>query len=56
MEERVVAMNATEAKTKKMTILDEQVAVAKKKTTGHKEGAATGNANATAGAPQAGPW
>ena len=30
MEERVVAMNATEAKTKKMTILDEQVAVAKK--------------------------
>ena len=49
-------MNATEAKTRKMTILDEQVVVATKKTTGHKEGAAEVNSNATEGAPQTGPW
>ena len=36
MEERVVAMNATKAKTKKMKILDEQVVVAAETTTGHK--------------------
>ena len=49
-------MNATEAKTEKMTILDEQVLVAAEITTGHKEGVAARNANTTEGAPQAGPW
>ena len=38
IEERVVAMNATEAKTIKMTILDKQVVLAAETTTGHKEG------------------
>ena len=38
MEERVVATNATEAKSAKMTILDKQVVVAAEITTVHKEG------------------
>ena len=41
IEERVVEMNATEAKTTKMT---------------HKERAEAEKSNATEGAPQAGPW
>ena len=56
MEECVVAMNATEAKINKITILDEQVVVAAETITGHKERAAAGNANATEVGPQAGPW
>ena len=56
LEERVVAMNATEEKTEKLTILNKQVVVAAETTTGNKEGAETGNANATEGTPQAGPW
>ena len=35
MEERMVAMNATEGKTTKMTILDKQVVVTEETTTGH---------------------
>ena len=54
MEGRVVAMNATEVKTTKMTIMDEQVVVPAETTAGHKEGAAAGNANTTEGAPKAG--
>ena len=54
IEEHMVAMNATEAKTAKMTILDKQVVVAAETTTGNKDGAAVGNANATEGEPQAG--
>ena len=50
----MVAMNATEAKTKKMEILDERVLVAAETNTGHKEGAASVNSNATEGAPQRG--
>ena len=38
MEERVVAMNATEAKSTKMTILDEQVVVAAETTTATRRG------------------
>ena len=56
MEEHVVAMNTTEAKTTRMTILDDQVVVAAETTTVHKEEVEAGNANATEGAPQAGPW
>ena len=56
MEERVVPINDTESKTTKITILDEQVVMAAETTTGNKEKAATGNANTTEGAPQAGPW
>ena len=56
MDEPVVAMNATEAKTIKMTILDEQVVVAAETNTVHKEGEAEGNANATEGTTQAGTW
>ena len=52
MEERVVPINATEEK--KMKILDDQVVVAVESNTGHKEGAAVGNANSTEGAPQVG--
>ena len=55
-EDHVVAMNATEAKKTKMIILDKQVVVAAENTTGHKEGAAAGNAKSNEGAPQAGPW
>ena len=55
MGERMEAMNDTEAKTTKITILDKQVVVAAAETTmGHKEGAAAVNANATEGVPQAG--
>ena len=54
MEERVVPINATEKKTTKMKILDDQVVVAAETNTGHKEGAAVGNANSTEGAPQVG--
>ena len=42
-------MNATEAKTEKMTILDEQVVMAAETATGHNEGEAAGNANASEG-------
>ena len=56
LEERVVAMNATEEKTEKLTILNKQVVVAAETTTGNKEGVETGNANATEGTPQTGPW
>ena len=56
MEECVVAMNATEAKTTKMTILDKLVVVAAETTMVHKEGAAAVNSNATKGAPQVGIW
>ena len=52
----MVAMNATEAKITKMTILDEKVVVAAETTMGHKEGKATGNANATEGTHQEGTW
>ena len=55
IEEGVVAMNATEAKTTKMTILDKQVVVAAETTNGQKEGVATVNSNDTEGAPQLGP-
>ena len=56
MEERVVAMKSTEAKTTKRTIMDKQVMVAAEITTDHKEGALMGNGNATEAALQAGPW
>ena len=56
MEERVVAINDTEGENKKNKVLDKQVVVAAETTTGHKEGAAAGNANYTEGAPQEGPW
>ena len=56
IEDPVLVMNDAEAKTTKMTILDEQVVVTAETTTGHKEGAAAGNATASDGAPQAGPW
>ena len=54
MEEHVVAMNTTEAKTTRMIILDDQVVAAAETTTVHKEGVEAGNANATEGAPQGG--
>ena len=38
MEDRVVAMNATEVKTTKLKILDERVLVAAETNTGHKGG------------------
>ena len=54
MEKRVVALNATEAKTTTMKIWDEQVVVAAETNMGHKEGSSSGNDNATKGAPQGG--
>ena len=54
MEERIVALNNTEAKTTKMILLDKQVVVAAEINTGHNEGAAEGNANATESAPRGG--
>ena len=53
-EERVVALNSTEAKTTNIKLLHNQVVVVAGTNTVHKEGAATGNANATEGAPQGG--
>ena len=55
MEERVVTMNAAEAKIIKMKILDNQVLVVETKTV-HKEGEAVGNSNATKGVLQGGEW
>ena len=48
----VVAMNATEAKTTKIKILDEQVVTAAETITGHMDGAAAGKANSTEGTPR----
>ena len=56
MEEHMVAMNATDTKTTKMTILDKQVVVVAETTTSHKEGEAAGNVNTTDIAPRAGTW
>ena len=54
MEMRMVALNATEAKATKIKPLDKQVVVEAETNTGHKEGAASVNSNATEGAPQGG--
>ena len=53
MEERMVALNSTEGNIYiYMKLLDELVAVAAETNIGHREGVATGNSNATEGAPQ----
>ena len=54
MEERVVTLKATEAKTTNMKLLHKKVVVAAGTNTGHKEREVAGNANATEAAPQGG--
>ena len=56
MEESVVAMSITEAKTRKIKILNNLVVVAAENTTSHKEGGAAEKTNATDGTPQVVPW
>ena len=52
MEERVVALNNTEAKTTNIKLLDQQVVLVAERNMVHKEGGAAGNSNAAEGAPQ----